>query len=260
MLQQEESQREVLSIIPSDMWAMYSRGPSNRQHFSCSACGGKGHIAEKCWSVIGYPKWHHKHKRQGTSESPKPTGQHSGSKWSHSKNHTVKMAAAAHGLNVTDSGNVVFTPQQLENLMKLLPSASSSVQSKPSLHSETDDELDLHFSGMASCHHAKGGNTDWIIDFGASDHMTFQLQKMTDTIVTPSHLTINLPTGDTAPITHIGKVILQSGLSLNNVLCVLAFQNNLLSVQKLVTDNDCEIQFFPSYCVIVDKSHKAVKG
>ncbi|KNA08028.1 hypothetical protein SOVF_166420, partial [Spinacia oleracea] len=170
------------------------------------------------------------------------------------------MAATAHGLNVSNSGNVVFTPQQLENLLKLLSSASSSVQSRPSFHSKTDDDFHLHFFGMASCHYTKGGNTDWIIDSGASDHMTFHLQKMTDTIVTPSHLTINLPTSDTAPITHIGKVIFQSRLALYNVLCVPVFQNNLLSVQKLVTDNDYEIQFFPSYYVIVDKSTKAVKG
>ncbi|KAL2904950.1 Retrovirus-related Pol polyprotein from transposon TNT 1-94 [Bienertia sinuspersici] len=29
----------------------------------CFVCGGKTHTAEKCWRVIGYPKWHAKSRR-----------------------------------------------------------------------------------------------------------------------------------------------------------------------------------------------------
>lgn len=50
----------------------------------------------------------------------------------------------------------------------------------------------------------------------------------------PSHTQnspkINLPTGDTATISHIGNTHIANGLELKNVLCVPYFKHSLLSV------------------------------
>uniref|UniRef100_A0A803MQ79 Retrotransposon Copia-like N-terminal domain-containing protein n=1 Tax=Chenopodium quinoa TaxID=63459 RepID=A0A803MQ79_CHEQI len=71
MLQQEESQREVLGKSDTDISAMYGRnsGFSNTPGSSaavrivvCSACGRRVHGPDKCWTIVGYPAWHHKHK------------------------------------------------------------------------------------------------------------------------------------------------------------------------------------------------------
>ncbi|KAL2902171.1 Peptidyl-tRNA hydrolase ICT1 mitochondrial [Bienertia sinuspersici] len=40
------------------MSAMPSKTQNMRQDKVCKACGGRGNIAERCWTVVGYPKWH----------------------------------------------------------------------------------------------------------------------------------------------------------------------------------------------------------
>ena len=59
-LQQEESQRNILNPMkaPMESSAMYSRGSA--ETMMCSACGVKGRMKERCWTVVGYPKWHPK--------------------------------------------------------------------------------------------------------------------------------------------------------------------------------------------------------
>uniref|UniRef100_A0A803N311 CCHC-type domain-containing protein n=1 Tax=Chenopodium quinoa TaxID=63459 RepID=A0A803N311_CHEQI len=75
MLQQEESQREILEFagVESGSSAMYSRQQATQstqgheRSLICGACGGKGHSQKRCWTVIGYPKWHHKYKTNPAS-------------------------------------------------------------------------------------------------------------------------------------------------------------------------------------------------
>lgn len=98
------------------------------------------------------------------------------------------------------SNAVVFSPQQLEQLMQLLPSLSKQL----SKASKTDDKLDSHFSGMMSYHNSLNNDLGWIIDSGASDHMTPHFQKLImPTLVTNLTPNIKLPTGDTVAITHM---------------------------------------------------------
>ena len=40
--------------------AMYSKGRSDIP--ICGTCGVKGLLREKCWTLVGYPKWHPKFK------------------------------------------------------------------------------------------------------------------------------------------------------------------------------------------------------
>lgn len=55
--EQQEAQRAVLNLsspVP-DLMAMYGKA-HHEKHIQCTACGNQGHLAEKCWSVVGYPK------------------------------------------------------------------------------------------------------------------------------------------------------------------------------------------------------------
>lgn len=64
VMQQEEAQRELLQGSKpesTEFLAMYSEG-TNSKVFSCTACGGKGHTQYRCWTVVGYPKWHNNYK------------------------------------------------------------------------------------------------------------------------------------------------------------------------------------------------------
>ncbi|GJV02856.1 retrovirus-related pol polyprotein from transposon TNT 1-94 [Tanacetum coccineum] len=59
---------------------------------------------------------------------------------------------------------------------------------------------------------------DWIYDTGASDHMTPVDESIYDPYELKIKPQINLPNGDTSVISHIGKVRLNNGLELKDVL------------------------------------------
>ncbi|KAL2925885.1 Benzoyl-CoA reductase subunit D [Bienertia sinuspersici] len=69
MFLQEEAQKENLKADKGEgePIALYSKGFGNKdgEHsLECTVCGGKKHFADKCWKVIGYPRWHPMYKRQ----------------------------------------------------------------------------------------------------------------------------------------------------------------------------------------------------
>ncbi|KAL8144971.1 hypothetical protein AgCh_003257 [Apium graveolens] len=249
-LEQEEAQRSLLNTFKpplTDVMAMYSKTNNSRP---CTACKGKGHTAERCWTLVGFPKWH---SRYNPSEPNKPRlpQQNSTPRWS--KFNAPKLAATTR-VQLPDSGTsgLLFSQQQLEQLAQLM-------QQGPIKNSDSDEELDVHFSGMISGH-LSNNSLDWIVDSGASNHMTPCLSLLSNTSSFAQSHSINLPTGDSVVISHTGSVVVMPGITLKNVLCVPTFKHNLLSVQKLVQDNNCEVNFSPTQCIITDKTSKQVVG
>ncbi|KAL2895800.1 Retrovirus-related Pol polyprotein from transposon TNT 1-94 [Bienertia sinuspersici] len=136
---QEEGQRETLGTgkDEGETSAMYSKSSGAKgEEGGCSVCGGKTHTAEKCWRVIGYPKWHAKSKKFPQRKEKEQTTANKGYKGKN--NHAQKMAAAAN----TQEENVTLTAQQIEKLLKLLPSESKN----PKTGYETDEEMDINFA------------------------------------------------------------------------------------------------------------------
>ena len=72
-LQQEESQSYILTTPPLtlDSSVMYSKGMNEKD--VCTTCGVKGHVSERCWTVVGYPKWHPKHNARGRTRESSST-------------------------------------------------------------------------------------------------------------------------------------------------------------------------------------------
>lgn len=126
---------------------------------------------------------------------------------------------------------------------------------------ETNEEIDYGFSGLAHSSSNKViESMEWIIDSGASDHMTSSLKNLVNVKLAPSTFTITLPTGATAVITHVGDVTLPNGMQLKNVLHVPQFNHNLLSIHKLAKDSNCNVVFQPESCVIMNSVSNNVVG
>ncbi|KAK1388886.1 hypothetical protein POM88_017064 [Heracleum sosnowskyi] len=209
-VQQEESQSIVLNHSEVELSTTFSKSHIDAKVITCHACDGKGHTGEKCWSVVGYPRWHHKYKKLNQK------GGHGSSKWKSSK--TEHKANNALICTNSDKFDVVFTPQHLQQLLKLLPTANANVPAVKGY--DTEDELENCFSGMVTINGSSVHKDTWIIDFGTSDHMTLNLSAMMNVQPAKYGLIIKLPTGDTTKITHIGDVHLKNGLVLKNVLYV----------------------------------------
>ncbi|KAL2934853.1 Retrovirus-related Pol polyprotein from transposon RE1, partial [Bienertia sinuspersici] len=258
ILQQEESQRDVLTSVKlePESSAMYGKGNPKSAGDVCSACGVKGHTAERCWTIIGYPRWHPKSKQNQKGKSKESTQGNMG-KNPRKPTYAQKTAANVQGAS-EDTGGSGITLQQLEHLIKNLP--LSQPQSSVGGASETDEELDFNYAGMVLCNGAMRAMKEWIIDSRASDHMTGDVRKLENPVRAEENQRITLPNGKTAKVTHVGKVRLSDKLELKNVLFVPEFQHNLLSVSKLAVDDKCKVEFHPKVCAILDKTTHEVKG
>ncbi|KAL2934351.1 54S ribosomal protein L20 mitochondrial [Bienertia sinuspersici] len=86
-------------------------------------CGRKKHTAEKCWEVIGYPKWHSKSKGANNGKGREARVLHRGGKAE--RPQRSKMAASAYG----EQGNTNFTlnntqMEKHEQLFKMMTTPS----------------------------------------------------------------------------------------------------------------------------------------
>ena len=110
---------------------------------------------------------------------------------------------------------------------------------------------------MDACH---GYNEDmWIIDFGATDYMTFDPHDFSH--ITQPRRTCNAnANGVQYPIIRAGTVALSSPLSLNHTLLVPSLSNKLLSVSQVTTDLNCVVLMYPTFCLLQDILTKEIIG
>ena len=106
----------------------------------------------------------------------------------------------------------------------------------------------LGIFGKASVFSATSENRTWIIDTGASDHMTWDSSQL-KYILPSSQSIIFTANGSTSPITGEGSVILSNTLTLDTVIVVPSLEYNLLSISQIISTLACTVTFWPSFCV-----------
>ena len=99
----------------------------------------------------------------------------------------------------------------------------------------------------------------WIIDSGASDHMTSQSNLFSSYIPCISPDKVKIIDGTFLPVSEKGLVHTTPSLSLSFVLQVLSFAANLLSISRITRDLNCSVTFFPS-CVFQDLQTRTTIG
>lgn len=181
MVQQEESQKEVClnEKNETEVSTMYSRGTD-----MCKECGMKGRASDRCWTVVGYPKWHPKSKDNGGGLNDHRSREQGGRYVNRNhrgnqnrggkttmygqRNRVARNAQGNFDAQSLSNTGTSISAQQLEQLLRLLSGGS-----KTQAHcSETEDEFEHGFTNMVICCNASSVENEWIIDSGASDHMT----------------------------------------------------------------------------------------
>ncbi|KAL2944439.1 Retrovirus-related Pol polyprotein from transposon RE1 [Bienertia sinuspersici] len=152
------------------------------------------------------------------------------------------------------TSSTAITAQQLEKLIKMLPTLTGGNQN------EADEDMDVCYSGMVSCNLVKAVSNEWIVDSGATHHMTGNKDLLTGMKSVNQHQHINRPNGGTSEIKRVGEVNFLNGLTLKNVLYLPSFKHNLLSVKKLSQDSSCRVVFRPETCSIQDEKSGVVKA
>ncbi|KAK4477898.1 hypothetical protein RD792_017163 [Penstemon davidsonii] len=95
--------------------------------------------------------------------------------------------------------------------------------------------------GKANVFSVTSGNSTWIIDTGASDHMV-KNSNILQTIHSSSQSIISTANGTTSPIIGEGSVVLSNTLKLDTVLVVPSLECNLLSVSQLTSSLNCTVE------------------
>ena len=93
----------------------------------------------------------------------------------------------------------------------------------------------------------------WVIDSGATNHMTSKSQLFHTYTPSPSNKKIAVANGSLATVVGFGDIYITPTLILKNVLHVPKSSANLVSIQKLTYDLKCYAIFFPSYCVFQEQ-------
>jgi len=101
-------------------------------------------------------------------------------------------------------------------------------------------------------------NSIWVIDSGASDHITPDLSLLHNVRKVQAMCYITMPNGKQAQVKHVGSVCLTAGLILQDVLHISDFQFNLLSISKLTKQFSANVIFTPHACFLQGPTMKTV--
>ncbi|KAL8166436.1 hypothetical protein V2J09_007935 [Rumex salicifolius] len=192
----------------------------------CEHCHVKGHSKVKCYKLIRYPaNWRSK----DSFESWK--GKHKGA-------------------------NATMQDNPLEQ-----PASSSSFFVDPVAMSMMCQELAkfMHGHDTSTSNFAvsyRGGIAIWIFDTGDTNHMVYDSSLLSETRALDRSVQVVLPDGSLKNVIEAGFVILASGYTIHDVLLILEFTHNLLSVIKLLDDKELVGHLDPNFIIFQDRITK----
>ncbi|KAL4555898.1 hypothetical protein LXL04_038530 [Taraxacum kok-saghyz] len=99
-------------------------------------------------------------------------------------------------------------------------------------------------------HRNQTPNNSWIIDTGATDHMTNNPKHLI-TSNPPKQSIIQTASGEPEAVTCQGSVKVSSSMELDTVLVVPSLSSNLLSVSQITEALNCYVIFWPNECQLI---------
>ncbi|RVW61484.1 Retrovirus-related Pol polyprotein from transposon RE2 [Vitis vinifera] len=199
----------------------------------CDHCRKPGHSRETCWKIHGKPvDWKPRQplEKEGRGnhvaideQSPQPEAS-------------------------------PFNKEQMEMLQKLLsPLLSVQSQTSSSSNQVIGSGTLAHKGNFLSVFTAgKKRKKPWIVDSGASDHMTGDATIFDTYSSCPNNLTVRIADGSLSKVAGTGSVVLSRDLTLNSVLLVPNLDCNLLSISKLTKEKRCITNFSSTHCEFQD--------
>jgi len=144
------------------------------------------------------------------------------------------------------AGNHTLTSEQYEQLLALL--SKQNWQVTPNVEASHS----AYLAGKLYCLLSTQPKLSWIMDSGATDHITPHLHLFQSYTPVLHDCFITMPNGRQVQVKHIGTTLLNADIVLHNVLHVPDFHFNLLSANKLAQHLSYNVIFTPNSYYIQD--------
>ena len=265
-IQTEESRRKAMPIKPEPEVGLSERSalttqqwnrnvPSKegkqdlKSHLKCDHCGRARHTRETCWNLHGRPVAAGANAKQrptparGSPMAPFPSR---GPPMAHIAANEPVYSGPSSNLSMHDADSLRHNIAHLQNRL---------AQLDPQPVSDAPSTSNFAQSGTYhSAHHVSttSGELPWIIDSGATDHMTGMASIFSSYTVCSGRDKIRVADGTFSSIAGKGTISASPNITLSSVLHAPKLSNNLLSVSNITKTLNCSVTFFPSHCVFQD--------
>lgn len=216
------------NIGPGNM-GLLSKGPGTKQQQKggrpwCEHCRKPGHKEDTCWDLHGKP----------TDWKPRQNNRNRG--YQVSVDHQTKIPTPSS----------TFNSEQIEQLYKIFSSLQTPNQS--SKH-DSSSSLAHRSNFLTALNTTSTFKIPWIIDSGASDHMTGSYNLFSSYSTCAGNLKVKIADGSLSPVAGKGSIQLSDSIILKAVLHVPNLSCNLLSISQLTKTSNCTAKFLSSHCV-----------
>ncbi|XP_073098849.1 uncharacterized protein [Elaeis guineensis] len=198
----------------------------------CDHCHKSGHIKAYCYELHGRPT---RDRGRGGGRSGRGRGQYNQAHFSSMEDLSVEEM------------------QLLEKFRSGVNISESSTSTEDSSNQPTSSLYQDNFTQISSddqIHALNCSNfSPWVVDSGASNHMTGSFRDFVSYIPYSGRDKVRLADSSFTPISGKESIKCTSELSLSSVLHVSRFSINLLSISAITNDLDCAVTFFKAHCV-----------
>ena len=213
----------------------------------CKHCHRSGHASNSCFAVIGYPEW--------WGERPRTRGV-SG----RGRGVTSGVTSAGRGRDYANAVQAPLIPMQHQANYTITDADRNGVNGLNDTQWRTLMTI-LNGGASTSTEKLSGKSqvSSWILDTGASHHLTGNYSLLTSVRDMPPVLVV-LADGRERVSMKEGTVVLGSHLVLKSVYFVEEFTADLIAVGQLMDENKCVVQLADQFLVIQDRISRMVIG
>ncbi|XP_061371384.1 uncharacterized protein LOC133313973 [Gastrolobium bilobum] len=195
----------------------------------CPHCGKTNHDPSRCWKIIVFPPIRGATRGRGKGRT--------GGRGSHKQAYAMQTSDVPQPANASSSPTIaafsVLTSEVVHKLMTLVDNSQTN---------QTTDKL----SGKAT-------QSQWLVDSGASQHMTGTLDLLTD-VRKIKPLAVGLPNGAITHTEQQGTMVFNNNFILSDVLFVPHLRHNLISVSQLLQQSNNKVIFTNGKCILQDQA------
>ncbi|KAF7837533.1 uncharacterized protein G2W53_006015 [Senna tora] len=246
---------QKINVASGGRFSSYDRKKEKASKY-CTTCNKTGHTEESCFKKTGVPDWYKELKLQ----RGKKTGENVYAVFNENN--------AGEKQKIDREDRKVMTELIQEEIKRMMAGKATGVSGgdTTSSPSPVNASYFADFAGNIVLTHHDFFNSDsydktkvkWIVDSGASCHVTGDLRLLKDVTRPKGKNTVQLPDGVIKEVELMGQVQLKSGLTLLNVLFVPDFKYNLISEFQYLISSDINVVLFTSHYEISEEEMNAI--